>query len=167
MKRLLFAFLLTTVTMISVADTLTIKTLFTEMPDSIIPYLSKNNRLDFIDFMESKMKAEVTNSLGGKSLMTALSDDSLSIRLNEACQLDILLLETVHDVDSCQRVIAVVRTLGSADDIQESEAPQYYTVNWKPLTVEPELTAASRKRLQSHIKPINILNYLNAKFNKN
>ncbi len=41
------------------------KTCFKNMPDSICPLLSAVNRADFIDFLESKMKAEVTNSFGG------------------------------------------------------------------------------------------------------
>ena len=41
------------------AENLTVKTLFAEMPDEVIPYLTKTNRLDCIDFMESNMKAEV------------------------------------------------------------------------------------------------------------
>ena len=166
MKRLSLIFLLVAVTLTSAADSLTIKTLFREMPDSIIPYLSKNNRLDFIDFMESGMKSEVTNSFGGKSLMTALTDDSISIRLNEACQLDLLLLTATHDVDSCRQVIAVVRTVGRENDIRESEAPQFFTVNWRQLTAAPALTADSKKRLHSCTKPLNILNLLEEKFNK-
>ena len=166
MKRTLIAFLLATVSISSMAETLTIKVLFKEMPDSIVPYLSQNNRLDFIDFMESNMKADVTNDLGGKSQMTALTDDSISIRLNEACQMDILLLNTTHDVDSCRQVIAIVRTIGLEGDIQESEEPQFYTVSWKPLPVAPQLTEADRNRLMSCVKPINILNFIKKTTNK-
>ena len=45
------------------------------MPDSLVPYLSLNNRLDMVDFMDAKMRAAVDNSLGGESEMTFLSDD--------------------------------------------------------------------------------------------
>ena len=34
------------------------KTCFTNMPDSLSPLLTAVNRADFIDFLESKMKAE-------------------------------------------------------------------------------------------------------------
>lgn len=166
MKKLLLLSLLATVSLTSSADSLTIKLLFREMPDTIVPYLSKNSRLDFIDFMESGMKAEVTNSFGGKSLMTALTDDSISIRLNEACQLDLLLLTTTQDVDSCRHVIAVVRTIGRDNDIRESEAPQFFSVNWRRINVAPELTADSKRRLQSSVKSINILNFMDERFNK-
>ena len=36
---------------------------FIHMPDSICPLLTAVNRADFIDFMDSRMKAEVTNRL--------------------------------------------------------------------------------------------------------
>jgi len=43
------------------------KTFFKNMPDSLSPLLTAVNRADCIDFLESKMKAEVTNRFGGKS----------------------------------------------------------------------------------------------------
>ena len=46
-----------------------------DMPDSIMPLLTKNDRLDFIDYLASNMKAEVTNRLGGKSEMTTISNN--------------------------------------------------------------------------------------------
>ena len=57
------------------------KTCFKNMPDSICPLLSAVNRADFIDFLESKMKAEVTNSFGGKSEMTELSPDYIYVKM--------------------------------------------------------------------------------------
>ena len=57
------------------------KTCFKNMPDSICPLLSAVNRADFIDFLESKMKAEVTNSFGGKSEMTELSPDYIHVKM--------------------------------------------------------------------------------------
>ena len=76
----------------SATDTYSLRVLFKQMPDSVIPYLSTNNRLDFLDFMDSQMKAEVTNNFGGKSQMTLLTDTLITIRLNEACTVDLLLL---------------------------------------------------------------------------
>ena len=42
------------------------KTLFINMPDSLNLILTKVNREDCIDFLESKMKAEVENRFGKK-----------------------------------------------------------------------------------------------------
>ena len=40
---------------------------FQRMPATMLPYLTENNKLDFIDFIDSGMKAEIRNELGGKS----------------------------------------------------------------------------------------------------
>ena len=58
------------------AQSIQIRDAFRAMPDSLMPYLSKNNRLDFIDFLDSNMKAEVKNALGGTSEMLSLGDDT-------------------------------------------------------------------------------------------
>ena len=36
---------------------------FQRMPAMMLPYLTENNKLDFIDFIDSGMKAEVRNEL--------------------------------------------------------------------------------------------------------
>ena len=166
MKRLLLFSLLALTMLPSTADTLTIRQAFIEMPDSLIPYLSHNSRLDFIDFMDSQMKAEITNDFGGKSLMTALGDDSLTIRLNVACTLDLLLLTTTEPVDNSRHVIAMITTVGVEDGYQESSV-EYYSVNWNRLTTVPTLTADDRKRLESREKPLKILKFIGDKLNKN
>ena len=147
------------------ADTLTVRTLFTDMPDDVIPYLSKTNRLDFIDFMDSSMKAEVTNSLGGKSLMTALTDDSLSITLNESCRVDVFLLHTERVIDGQNLVVAVLRTYSMEGNEVDNDV-EFYSVGWKKLTETPQLTARDRQRLATVKKSSNILNFIKAKINK-
>lgn len=166
MKRYFILSLMIAASMVSIADTLTLRQLFVEMPDTLIPYLSKNNRLDFIDFMDSKMKAEVTNELGGKSLMTAFTDDSISLRLNDAAKVDILLLTTTEMVDSCHQVIALVRTFGVVGEFTESVV-EYYSLSWRRLTMTPALEADDQKRLADGLKPLNILGYLRIILNKN
>ena len=60
-----------------------------QMPDTLVPYLNLNARLDFIDFKDSGMKAEVSNELGGKSQLTELTDDYASFTLNAASQVQL------------------------------------------------------------------------------
>ncbi len=98
-----------------------------QMPDSIVPYLTENNRLDFIDFFDSNMKAEVTNTMGGKSEMQKLTDDFLYIHLNEASSLEMRLLDVTEPVDSIKRIVCLVRTYGS--DIRESTVA-FYSIKW-------------------------------------
>ena len=95
MKRHLTILLLSVLTTllsaqtVAPADSLTAADIFRQLPDSLTPYLSQNNRLDMLDFMSANMKAEVTNQLDGKSEMTLLSPDSLSVRLSDVLTLGI------------------------------------------------------------------------------
>ena len=82
MKKTLMALLVAATFSQASAQSVQIRDAFREMPDSLMPYLSKNNRLDFIDFLDSGMKAEVRNQLGGTSQMLSIADDSLSIQMN-------------------------------------------------------------------------------------
>lgn len=166
MKRLFAIYLMAIAAMAAVnADTLTVRNLFKDVPDGVFPYLSRNNRLDFIDFIDSNMKAEVTNELGGKSIMTTLADDSLTIQMNEACSVDLLLLTAAQPVDSCSQVIVLVRTVGLQNQAQESEV-EYYSVKWRRLEQRPALLSADQKRLDEHVKESNILKILQEKLNK-
>ena len=81
MKKLLMGWLLS-VALCAPAQHLTIRDVFKSMPDSLMPYLSNNNRLDFIDFMDSNMKAEVKNQFGGNSIMAEIGIGKASIIKN-------------------------------------------------------------------------------------
>ena len=58
------------------------KTLFVNIPDSLTPLLTKVNREDCIDFLESKMKAQVENRFGKKSEMTELGTDYVRMQMS-------------------------------------------------------------------------------------
>lgn len=100
------------------------------MPDTIVPYLSENNKLDLIDFMDSNMKAEVRNQFEGKTELTLLTDDFASLTLNEATQLDMRLLTVSEPVDSASQIICLVSTYGS--DARDSEI-DFYSLKWRKL----------------------------------
>jgi len=127
-------------------EILTLKDVFRQMPDSLMPYLSENNRLDFIDFLDSGMKAEVRNRLNGTSEMTALTDDSLSIRLSNALRMDILLLTPVEMIDSCRQVVCVVETYGT-DFLSLESQTSFYTPQWKKICQMLHLSALDQQRI--------------------
>ena len=118
---------------------LRISDLLKKMPDSIMPLLTKNNRLDMIDFCEAKMKAEVTNLLEGQSEMTALADDSLTIRMSETLRMDLYLVPAEEEYDSCKQVICVVSTYQLPSTGEEDVCVDYYSVRWQPL-VQPKVS---------------------------
>ena len=111
-----------------------------QMPDSLVPYLKQNARLDFIDFMDSGMKAEVSNEFGGKSQMTELTDDYASITLNAVSQIQLRLLDSNETIDDARQIICMVRTYG--DDIHESTI-DFYSVKWRLLPQEGRIALPS------------------------
>lgn len=122
----------------------TMATLFKTMPDSIMPYLSQNNRLDMIDFMEAKMKAEVTNLLSGRSTMTALTDDSLSISMNDVLTVDMHAIETSEPVDSSNVVIYLQRTY-RIDGQQAEVVVDVYSATWRHLSSNIKTSSLLRR----------------------
>jgi hypothetical protein len=111
---------------------ITVRDLLKSMPDSVIPYLTENNRLDMIDFMESNMDAVVTNTLGGKSQLLQLTDQYASIQLNESSSVAMRLLDVPTPVDSLSQILCLVRTYGS--DIRESTIA-FYSLAWRLLPI--------------------------------
>jgi len=138
-KRILI-YLLLALTALSASAQNSIGELFKVMPDSLMPVLSKNNRLDMIDFCEAKMKAEVDNKLGGKSEMTCLTRDSLSIRVSSVLRMDLRLVEARADYDSCRQVICMVKTYRLPSSGGEESIADYYSVRWNRLP-QPDVPA--------------------------
>ena len=62
-----------------------IRDIYAAAPDSIFPLLTKNNRLDQIDFRENNMKAEVKNKFDGHSELLLLSERYLRLQLSDRC----------------------------------------------------------------------------------
>ena len=103
------------------------KKLFVNMPDSLAPLLTSVNRADCIDFLESKMKAQVDNRFGTKSEMTDLSNDYIRMQMTpkSTWQMKILALN-----DSTNVICTVNTACAPACD----SSVRFYTTDWKPLT---------------------------------
>jgi len=114
-------------TFIFTASAQDMKTIIRQMPDTIIRTLSKNNILDFVDYHESNMKAEVTNELGYMSEMTQLTADYSFIRTSGSSNIQIKLLPLADS-----HIISLVRTV-TCDSINADSQIEFYTTDWKPL----------------------------------
>ena len=101
-----------------------------QMPDTLLPFLPENARLDFIDFIESNMKAEVSNSLEGKSELATLTDSYALLNLTKSSQIEMRLLDTTEEIDSMHQLLCVVRSYGT--DIRESVV-EFYSLRWRKL----------------------------------
>lgn len=145
MKKLIMAALLAVTFGQASADGVKMRDVFREMPDSLMPYLSLNNRLDFIDFLDSGMKAEVRNTLGGMSEMTSMADDSLSIRMSDGLRVDMLVMDST---------VVMIETF-LVDSIYGESRVNYFTTKWIPLQ-QPCLSEAQEQRI-SRLKLQNIV----------
>ena len=106
-----------------------LRTLFISMPDSITPTLTKSDRMDFLDYMDSGMKASARNKLGGESVMTRFEENMLSIQTSRSGRMDMMLLRKGKD----ETLICIIRTVTAKyDDSRLS----FFTEDWRPVPTE-------------------------------
>ena len=113
------------------AQNVEIRDVFKQMPDTICRYLSTNNKLDMIDFLDSNMEAKVSNSFNGTTTLDVMTNDYLKVTLTPASLLEMRLLPykpAGATVDG--QIICMVTTYG--DSIKESVV-NFYTTGWKEI----------------------------------
>lgn len=148
MRKWLTGCLLVFFVSISVAqEQQALRDVFRQMPDSLMPSLSVNNRLDFIDFLDSNMKAVVRNQLGGMSEMTALTDDSLSVRMSDALRIDMLLLALDEPSDTICEVVVFAETF-LVDSVYGETTVKFYTTDWQMITNRIPWNDIQKKRIE-------------------
>lgn len=152
MKRLTIVLLIACAPLMCKGQDLSMATLFKAMPDSLFPYLSKNNRLDLVDFREAGMKAEVTNLLDGRSEMTFLSSDSLSLQISNVLRLDMKLEPIAQPTDSNKVAIHVWRTY-QLNDKQTERVADVYSAAWQFIRSEVERSSLLREFPLTTIPP--------------
>lgn len=106
----------------SVSAQLRMRDVFAQLPDSVLPLMTKNNRLDCIDFIENDMEARVKNLFDDKVVLDSLTDDFLSLSTSEGSYVEMKLF-----AEGADSFICVNRTyLGQAAD---SEV-KIYDLSW-------------------------------------
>ena len=113
------------------------KSVFISMPDSITPLLTKVNKEDCVDFLDSNMKAEVSTRFGGTAEMKVLTDDYVLMQTTPTSSLEMKLFPVN---DSVKVVCMVKTTCASACDSHI----RFYASDWsKQLRTEDFLQAPS------------------------
>ena len=64
-----------------------------EMPDSILPYLSKSQRTELADYVEMKAEPAVLSTFGDSVRIEHMTNNYLLLKANEATRLEIKLLD--------------------------------------------------------------------------
>lgn len=86
------------------------RNVFVNLPDSIEPLLTKVNREDCIDFLDSNMKAQVRNRFDSPAELKELTNDYLQMQLTDVSTLEMKLLPLKDSV----MVVALIKTVCSS-----------------------------------------------------
>ena len=122
-KIILLCFLISCVISLKAQDA---KSVFINIPDSLSPLLTKVNREDFSDFLESKMKAVVKNKMEKMSEMKVLTKDYLFLQTTSQSSFQLKLLQ----LNDTTKIICVVNT--ACAPVCDSRV-LFYTANWKEI----------------------------------
>nr|WP_279170104.1 DUF3256 family protein [Prevotella denticola] len=98
-KSLIFIILLTGCLGVSAQS---LRAVWIEMPDSIIPYLSRSQRTELADYVDMKAEPAVRDAFGDTVRIERMTDSYLSVRLSGSSRLEIRLLD--------KSTLALVRT---------------------------------------------------------
>ena len=105
------------------AQEVKMRDIFAQAPDSIFPLMTKNNKLDCIDFIENNMRARVKNKFDTYSELTMLTNDYLRLQQSEKSMVEMKIFS-----DS---LLCMVHTfLGPAADSEVS----FYNLKWEPVS---------------------------------
>lgn len=118
MMRILFCMLLMTAFSTSV-HCQTMADVLRTLPDTILPLLTKNDRLDLVDEWQAGVKAEVRNRLGGMVELKELTDTKATLQTSS---LSTVTLELVDLPDGKGKAVSRTHTCtldGRTDSVEE------------------------------------------------
>ena len=124
MKHFLLSVLLVSVSMVSATAQVKMRDVFASAPDSIFPLLTRNNRLDCIDFAENNMQARVKNRFDVVCELKRLTDRYLQFQMSERSQVEMCMLS-----DSLFCMVNTYR--GPASDSRI----RFFHTDWTPANV--------------------------------
>ncbi len=103
------------------------KDVFVNMPDSLSGILTKINREDCVDFLDSNMKAVITNRYDRQSELKVLTEDYLYLEATPQSSWEMKLFPLEDSV----KVVCWVRTVCAP--VCDSKV-EFYTSDWQPLS---------------------------------
>lgn len=113
-----------------------IRSVWKSMPDSVVVAIDKVRRLEMLDLVDYKVKAEVNNRLGSHSVMDTITSNYLHIMVSKASELSMRLLPTA-DGDT---LVCMVYTYKAPKP--ESKI-SFYSLDWQQLDASKYLPFAS------------------------
>jgi len=113
---------------------------FAAMPDSVLPMVTKNNRLDCIDFIENQMEAKARNLLDEYVVLEALTPDYARFRTSAVSLMELKLLP----VTDSTHVLCVVTTAQVGDTVSalrlNDSNIRFLRSDWSVLSADSAIT---------------------------
>ncbi|GHU77098.1 hypothetical protein FACS189414_3910 [Bacteroidia bacterium] len=109
------------------------KTLFTNMPDSLIPQLESAWRKDLIDLYNTGKEARLQNTMNGFAKLLKLTSDYVLLQPTERTTVELKSLPLVNNT----YIICMITTI---DGPVADSRVAFYTTDWKSLESENLLT---------------------------
>jgi len=127
MKKIFLSFLVFLFVCLPVISE-SIDTVFLNVPQNVMPYLSKNAKLDLIDYAKCGMHdVFVETQFGGKSQIVEYNDSSLTIKINEDF-LWSLKMKINEENDTTYHIIKSIKSYSDTICSQNT-----YSKEWLPL----------------------------------
>ncbi|MGM9708703.1 MAG: DUF3256 family protein [Prevotella sp.] len=103
-----------------------IRDVWKTVPDSVVPAIDRVRRLEMLDLVDYKVKAEVKNRLGSNSVMDTLTASYLHVTISASSEMAMTLLPC----ESGDTVVCVVKTYKGPEPDSKIA---FYTSQWKQL----------------------------------
>ena len=123
-----------------------VKEVWSDMPDSVMPLLTRNNRLDCIDYWEAGQQGDVKNRLDGAVSIHYMSEDSLCVSDTPSSRYEMSLR---RDKAGAVSAIVVRRVVtGTMTDWTE----RTYSPSWHIIAEKAAPTAAFEEQLLKGVR---------------
>ncbi len=123
---------------------------FAAIPDSVLPMVTKNNRLDCIDFIENNMQARVRNKVDSYVTLEALTADYARFRTSDVSFMEMKLLplgNVPSDSTGSGFVLCVVTTVESGEADTERRIAdsniRILNADWSSLPADSKVNVTS------------------------
>lgn len=132
-------------------DAITAEQAFVSAPESVLPLLNRNTRLDMVDYYNSGSETASKNKLSGNSRVTSIKINDLRFEKSIASSCQIVIL----NMNNGMEIIALIETVKTP--VADSQIT-FYTTDWKKIDSkyfsEPELEDWLTSEGKKNIKEI-------------
>ena len=147
MKRLLLIVCYISFVLACTAQPL-MRDIFAAMPDTVLPLVTKNNRLDCIDYIENNMEARVRNKASEYVTLEALTSDYARFRTSTVAVMELKLLPTSDSTAVlCMVTTAEAGEKDTSRHVKDSNI-RLLNADWSSLSADSPYSVTSVKQVR-------------------